>query len=236
LDSRAVVEELKNLGLTRYEAQCYVSLARLGPSDVRRVADDARVPPPNVYESLERLARIGWVDLVVKRPATYRAKRPEAIKSMLAARMGETFDVLEKSYSSEPAEDAELVYTLRGRERVLAKIHEMIGGSRESVILVAPRMALGDSRLLDLIEGAIRRKVRVRAVGDESSRGILPRGVELRTGRLVAVDLLVDDSVALIALPDYSACGWVDSPQVAQHFKQFLELLWSASKIALKRR
>jgi hypothetical protein len=45
----------------------------------------------------------------------------------------------------------------------------------------------------------------------------------------VAVDLLVDGKAALISLPDYSACGWIDSPAVAEHFKQFLELLWSTS-------
>jgi len=33
----------------------------------------------------------------------------------------------------------------------------------------------------------------------------------------------------LIALPDYSAAGWIDSPAVASHFKQFLELMWNTS-------
>lgn len=232
MDARAAVEELRKLGLTAYEAKCYVSLTRLGPSDPGRIAAEAGIPHTSAYEALRRLATAGWADLVRKRPATYRAKRPDTVKTMVVTRMEETFDALDRVYSSEPAEDAELVYTLRGREKVLAKIYEMISGGRESVVLVAPTMGLQDSRLLELLRGAVKRRLNVRAIGDGEARGILPAGVKLRTGNLVAVDLLVDDKTALIALPDYSACGWIDSPQVAQHFKQFLELLWTSSRPA----
>jgi hypothetical protein len=93
-------------------------------------------------------------------------------------------------------------------------------------------MGLEDAKLLELLQEAVERKVKVRAIGDEEAVGILPPGTEIRTGNLVAVDLLVDDKAALIALPDYSACGWVDSPAVASNFKQFLELLWSTSSPA----
>ncbi len=229
MDTRAAVDELKSLGLTTYEAKCYVSLAALGPSDARKVATDAGMPHPSAYEALRRLASRGWVDLVRKRPATYRAKRPRTVQSMVTSRMQETFGALERVYNDEPAQDAELVYTLKGKERVLAKIYEMISGARESLVLVAPAMGLEDEKILELLERAVRRRIKVRAIGDDGAARVLPRGVKLRTGNLVAVDLLVDDMAALIALPDYSACGWVDSPQVAQHFKQFLELLWNAS-------
>ena len=82
-----------------------------------------------------------------------------------------------------------------------------------------------------MLQEAVRGEVKVRAVVDDGAAdGSLPEGIELRTGNLVAIDLLVDDKAALISLPDYSACGWVDSPQVASHFKQFLELMWNNSK------
>jgi len=230
LDTRAAVEELKGLGLTTYEAKCYVSLTRLGPSDPGRVAREADIPHPSAYEALNRLTARGWADLVRKRPATYRAKRPGTVRSMVASQMDYTFGALEKVYNSEPAEDMELVFTLRGRERVLAKIYEMVAGGRKSIVLVAPTMGLQDARLMELLERAVKGGLRVRVIGDEGADGIIPTGIKLRTGNLVAVDLLVDDKTAMIALPDYSACGWIDSPQVAEHFKQFLELLWTASK------
>ncbi len=227
-----MVRELQDLGLTSYEARCYVSLAALGSSDPAKVADDADVPKPSAYTALRGLASKGWVDLVVRKPATYRAKKPTDVKLMVASKMDETFGALESMYRAEPAEEAELVYTLRGSDKVLAKAYEMLRGARENIVLVAPTMSIEDPKLLELLEQALSKGVKVRVVGDEGVLGLLPPGTEIRIGNLVAMDLLVDDKVALIALPDYSACGWIDSPAVASHFKQFLELLWSTSSSA----
>jgi sugar-specific transcriptional regulator TrmB len=227
-----IVEQLQDLGLTNYEARAYVSLAPLGPSEPRKVAEDAGIPYPSAYTALKGLTSKGWADQVVKRPATYRAKKPESIKAMVDSRIKDTFAELERVYSPQPAEEAELVYTLRGSDKVLAKIYEMLRSAKHSVVLVAPTMGLEDAKLLELIQEAVLRKVKVRAIGDDEAVGILPPGTEIRTGNLVAVDLLVDDKMAMIALPDYSACGWVDSPAVAGNFKQFLDLLWNTSSPA----
>jgi sugar-specific transcriptional regulator TrmB len=229
MDRRAIIEQLRSMGLTAYEARCYVSLAELGPADPRKVAAGARIPYPSAYEALKGLNALGWVDLVVRKPATYRAKRPKSVKAMVDSKIEETFDALEKVYSAEPAEEAELVYTLRGREKVLAKVYEMLRDAKDAVVLVAPSLGLQDARLLELLAEAIDRGVDVKAIGDGEASGLLPPGVEIRTGNLVAIDLLVDGKTALISLPDYSACGWIDSPAVASHFKQFLELLWNTS-------
>jgi hypothetical protein len=90
-------------------------------------------------------------------------------------------------------------------------------------------MGLEDAKVMELLGEAVERGVKVRAICDDQAQGLLPPGVEIRMGNQVAFDLLVDDKVALIGLPDHSACGWIDSPAVASHFKQFLELLWSTS-------
>lgn len=227
-----VIEELQDLGLTSYEARCYVSLASLGPSDPAKVADDADIPKPSAYTALRGLASKGWADLVVKKPTTYRAKKPSSIKSMVAAKVEETFGALDKIYSPAPADEAELVYTLRGSDKVLAKVYELLRGARESVVLVAPTMGLEDAKIMELLADAMERGIKVRAICDEEAMGLLPPGVLIRTGNQVAFDMLVDDKVALIGLPDHSAAGWVDSPAVASHFKQFLELLWSTSSPA----
>ncbi|QQG48632.1 MAG: hypothetical protein HY247_07835 [archaeon] len=232
MDKRGMVEDLRAMGLTGYEAKCYVTLASMGPSDPRRVGREAKVPYPSAYEALKALAEKGWVDMVTSKPITYRARRPATVRSAVRAKLDETFEALEKVYSPEPAAEAELVYTLRGREKVLGKVYELLMGARKSVVLVAPTMGLEDAKLLQLLEAAMGRGVEVRVVGDEGATGILPPGAEVRTGNLVAMDLLVDEKAAMIALPDYSACGWIDSPTVAQHFGQFLELLWSTSSEA----
>jgi sugar-specific transcriptional regulator TrmB len=224
-----IIEELQRIGLTSYEARCYFSLASLGASDPAKVADDASIPKPSAYTALRGLASKGWADLVVKKPATYRAKKPASIKSMVASKVEETFEALGKIYKAEPTEETELVYTLRGSEKVRAKIYEMIKEAEGNIIIVAPTMSLEDAKIMESLSFAADKGVKVRAICDEGGLGLLPPGVEIRTGNQVAFDLLVDDKVALISLPDHSACGWTDSPAVASHFKQFLELLWNTS-------
>jgi sugar-specific transcriptional regulator TrmB len=229
LDKSELIEELQRIGLTSYEAKCYFSLASLGASDPTRVADDANIPKPSAYTALRGLASKGWADLVLKKPAMYRAKKPDSIKSMVATRVEETFGALGRIYKAEPIQETELVYTLRGSEKVRAKIYEMIKEAEENIIVVTPTMSLEDAKIMELLSFAVDEGVKVRAICDEGGLALLPPGVEIRTGNQVAFDLLVDDKVALISLPDHSACGWIDSPTVASHFKQFLELLWSTS-------
>lgn len=224
-----IVEQLMDFGLTSYEAKAYVALAGLGPSEPKKVANDARIPYPSAYTALKTLESKGWVDRVVKKPVTYRAKKPGSVKAMVSSRLEDTFKELQRVYRSEPTEEAELVYTLRGSDKVLAKVYELLRGARESVVLVAPTLGLEDAKIMELLAEATGRGIKVRAICDEEAMGLLPPGVEIRTGNQVAVDLLVDDKTALIGLPDYSACGWIDSPAVASHFKQFLELLWNTS-------
>jgi HTH-type transcriptional regulator, sugar sensing transcriptional regulator len=224
-----VVEQLKDFGLTSYEAKAYVALAGLGPSEPKRIAGDARIPYPSAYTALKTLESKGWVEQVVKRPVTYRAKKPANVKAMVSSRIEDTFKELQKIYRTEPTEEAELVYTLRGSDRVLGKVYEMLRGAVQSVVVVSPTMGLEDAKVMELLGEAVERGVKVRAICDDQAQGLLPPGVEIRMGNQVAFDLLVDDKVALIGLPDHSACGWIDSPAVASHFKQFLELLWSTS-------
>ena len=221
-----------DLGLTNYESKAYVALAGLGASEPKRVAADARIPYPSAYTALKTLESKGWVEKVAQKPVTYRAKKPASLKATVYSRVEDAFKELERIYREEPAEEAELVYTLRGREKVLNKVYEMMRGARESVMVVAPSMGLEDAKIMELMSEAVGRGVEARAVCDDEAAGLLPPGVEIRTGNQVAFDLLVDDKVALIGLPDHSACGWVDSPAVASHFKQFLELLWNTSSPA----
>jgi sugar-specific transcriptional regulator TrmB len=227
LERALLAENLRKLGLTGYEARCYVALVTLGPSHPRRVASEAGLPYPNAYEALRRLAQIGWVELVRKRPATYRARKPSSVKQMVASRVEETFSALEAVYNNTPAEEAELVYTIRGQERVLSKVVELMDGARESIILVSPPEGLVGS-VIERLESALSRGVSIRVISDRGAG--LPEGVEYRRGSPAAVDLFVDGSSVLISLPDYSACGWTDSPQVAYQFGQFLELMWESRR------
>jgi sugar-specific transcriptional regulator TrmB len=230
MELQALIPELRKLGLTLYEAKCYVHLSRLGQSDPRRVASEAGIPYPNAYESLRRLVNRGWVEVVRKHPAVYRARRPSTVKGQVISEISDAFETLDKLYSSIPAEDAELVYTLRDRKKVISKVLELLREAKKHVIVVGPSGSFSQREISEAVLETVQRGVRLRVVSDEAASIFIPEGADMRVGNLLAVDLLVDGRIALISLPDFSACGWSDSPAVVGHFLQFLELMWETSK------
>lgn len=225
-----IIEELKRLGLTEYEAKCYFHLVINGPTDPRRIAIETGLPIPNSYEALRRLSDLGWVELIKKRPSTYRARQPSAIKRDISRRLDLLFDYLEERYKSAPTEETELVYTIRGKERVISKMLELIEGARESIIMASPSTGL-IKPIVEELSNSLARGIKVKVITDEEGLKALSKGFDLRLGSQLAIDLLIDSNIAMISLPDFSACGWTDSEQVAYHFVIFLELLWNTSKV-----
>lgn len=56
----SAVIHLQALGLTEYEARAYTALLALGRAVPARVARQAGIPRPKIYETLERLEGRGW--------------------------------------------------------------------------------------------------------------------------------------------------------------------------------
>ena len=48
---------LRKLGLTEYESKVYLALATLGPSTVRDVVRESKVPRNKAYEALDNLVK-----------------------------------------------------------------------------------------------------------------------------------------------------------------------------------
>lgn len=230
MDINSFTETLRKLGLTHYEASCYIQLVLLGPSDPRKIAANSRIPYPNAYESLKRLEDRGWVELIRKRPATYKAKRPNLIKQEIVSQVSEVFGKLDLLYRDVPGEETELVFTIRDKKKVISKIYELLSEAREKVIVVGPAVSFKDSKLIEKLSEISRRGIKVRIISDVETVKSLPSEIEARTDKLAAFNMLVDEQLAMIALPDLTACGWTNSAAVSLHFLKFLELMWINAK------
>lgn len=58
-DPEEAVTSLEELGLTEYEARCFVALTRLSKGTAKEVSQVADVPRSRVYDTIERLERTG---------------------------------------------------------------------------------------------------------------------------------------------------------------------------------
>lgn len=226
-----LVGSLRRLDLTEYEARAYVALAELGPSSPRAVAQRAKIPHPSAYDALKTLVSKGWAETASSRPTIYSPKSPESIGKETIASLKEDFAQLEGIYRNVTSRTprVEIIYTVMGRDKVLRKMFEMLDRAEESVTLVMPWSTEMTAKIVPKLQALEKRRVKIRLVTDDRDAASQFKKVRFRKP-ILAIDLSVDESEALIGLLDYSACGWVDNKFVAAHFREFLNLMWDSSR------
>ncbi len=235
---------LKNIGLTDYEARSLIALMTLGVGTPRDVARESGIPYPSAYDSLRSLSQGGWVEFASTRPSIFRVREPSLMKQKLTQSLGDLFDKLQSQYENVKNESSKLalIYTIVGRDHVLDKISELLDSARSHAMIVIPSSLnsansdIDHGKLDQALERLLgRNRVTTRIISDSKS-ALTTTNSSLSEFRIrnsvLAVDLLVDGQKALIGLPDLSVCGWVDSPIIASHFGQFLDLLWRDSRQA----
>jgi sugar-specific transcriptional regulator TrmB len=151
--SNDLIEALKTLGLTEYEAKVYSALVLFDRTEVKQVYEFLDAPKPSVYQSLKTLTDKGLVSVVNAKPAIYRATPPGiAIKHMAEAhRKVEEIallelEELEKSRVEREAPD--IIWTLYGIENIEHTMEEMLGNAKRSVKLILPDAFLGYLEIL----------------------------------------------------------------------------------------
>ncbi len=138
------VDHLVSLGLSSNEAKALDALIALGPAGASDVHKYAGIPRNKAYESLERLASLGLVEVQNGRPTLYRAIGPKTIISNLmenyenAAK--EALGILEKKQEelsqgdeSEVSGRKASTWTVRGEQGVKRRLAELIYGAKSDI-------------------------------------------------------------------------------------------------------
>jgi HTH-type transcriptional regulator, sugar sensing transcriptional regulator len=216
---------LGKVGLTQYEARAYIALVARGVGDAATLATAAGIPRTSAYKVLEALAAKGYAAPTGGKPILFRPTAPLEVAETLKGNIQEVFDQLALLHRA-VAEHGEpqLVYLLSEREKVVAKIGEMLDQSSRTYILTTPQVAELRDELGKKIAHAVKRGVRVTFVTAPLQR--VPEGVEyVPRENLLATEVLADGEHALLAAPGLDACGFTDNPILTAHLKQFLEVI-----------
>jgi HTH-type transcriptional regulator, sugar sensing transcriptional regulator len=80
-----LVEKIKQLGLTEYEARCYLALLERESMTVSEVAKLAEIPRSNAYEAMERLLAKGMCVSIPGVTRSYSASDPEILREKTLA-------------------------------------------------------------------------------------------------------------------------------------------------------
>ncbi len=142
-----LIETLRGLSFTDYEAQAYIALLRESPVTAYQVGKQTGLPRANVYAALETLSKKGACQPVTENPVRYAPVRPE----VLFPRMQNGFQAQCRRAAEMLAEidrpDAEEhVWSLRGTEAIHAKIAGMIDAASQHVWIKAHERHLRDHR------------------------------------------------------------------------------------------
>jgi sugar-specific transcriptional regulator TrmB len=227
-EQEALAKTLESIGLSGYEARGYLALVFHGYGSAEVIAETAKIPRTSAYKILQSLCQKGYAISTRGRPSIFKPEPPNKVRTKVFEHLAAAFQRLEEMHEilSDKGEP-QLVYTIASKERVLAKIAELLDSSTSTFIVATPQFSEIRERLVKKLENAFDRGIRVTVITEPLQR-IPPGATPVFRKGLIATDIIADGERALIASPDLSACGYTDNPYLARHLESFLEIVMAA--------
>ena len=119
---------LEDLGLTKREAKCYLSLLELGPSTIGDIVKKSEIPSSKIYEVLDRLIAKSLANYVIKKNQKhFAAAEPEAILNSFEEKKKNFEEILpllkEKQRFSE---DKQFVELYEGKHAIMKLLRRLV--------------------------------------------------------------------------------------------------------------
>jgi sugar-specific transcriptional regulator TrmB len=115
------IELLKKLGMTDYEARSYFSLAKLGPSSVKEIVLDSKLPRNKAYEALQRLEQKNKIISLHISPMKYRIVDPEKFTEEIKELNDSVASLIQLVNKPKP-EFKELFWVIKGKKAIQEKL------------------------------------------------------------------------------------------------------------------
>lgn len=153
-----LLESLKSLGLTKYEALVYIGLLRVAGATATEIHEISGVPRASVYPVLDRLAQKELVSVSHTTPKRFDAIPPargiENLMRRIEMDAENALVALDAFYREKDAEgrgNQELIWTIYGEENIKTRLADMFRSAERSVeMLVAWNLLQGS--VLSLLE------------------------------------------------------------------------------------
>ena len=159
-----LLESLKSLGLTKYEALVYIGLLRVTGATATEVHEISGVPRASVYPVLDRLAQKELVSVSHTTPKRFDAVPPARGIENMMRRIEEdaesalvALDLLYQEKDAESRGNQELIWTIYGEENIKTRLSDMFRSAEQSVEMLVAGSLLQESvlPLLKSIPGSV---------------------------------------------------------------------------------
>ena len=146
LISEKTEKALKNIGLTEYECQAYLSLLYSGEETAENISQLSNIPYTRVYSVLESLEARGWVEHEGGRPRKYYPRSPtDALRSeqismekKFEENQSQILDELQSLYEKKEIKEIPEIWIVRGEENSFNKILELLEKAKKEIMLAIP--------------------------------------------------------------------------------------------------
>ena len=213
VNERALTVSLEEFGLSKYEAQAYVTLISKGTISASELAYYSDLPRTKVYPTLLKLENKKLVIISKSKPIMCTAIAPEdafdsiigeqinKVNAMntLVSKLKKASEECRKSRGSE-----EKRYYQLSANNVLNQLQTMIDGSKSSIQITIDQWGLGLlSECKDQLLSVIRRNLDVKIIippsliGSEAQR-MIPDGIKIRASDVVQNCFIFDETEILI--------------------------------------
>ncbi|WEU40057.1 MAG: helix-turn-helix domain-containing protein [Candidatus Odinarchaeum yellowstonii] len=151
-----ILKDLKKFGLTPNQAKIYLTLIQQGGLTAKQVSVLSGVPESKVYDLLHQLEENKWVEVESSRPVKFTAKPPSDVIKTLKNKKIIELDALEKAlieelepiYLKKSQAEKPDIWILRGEERLLFKLKDMISKAEKNILIALPVLLPGLQEIL----------------------------------------------------------------------------------------
>ncbi|MDE5054523.1 TrmB family transcriptional regulator [Niallia taxi] len=132
-----ILETLKNLHFTEYEAKAYLTLLQDSPLTGYAVAKNSGVPRSRIYEVLDNLTSRGDILVSLGNTPQYTPVPAKELIRNRRQKAEENFELAEKSLAQfeNSANDRENIWNIMGRSEILDKVKACISSSSTRILL-----------------------------------------------------------------------------------------------------
>ncbi len=243
-------EDLKKIGLSQSEAVLYLSLLRLGASEVQPLIEETGFYKANIYEALERLCEKGIVSKVIEGgKRVYQIQKPESLiefikkkkdeleeQEKIAKELAKNVGNMKKHIYSQ--ETAMVFKGLAGVKQIYSEIinerldYFVFGSPKESEIVI------GDYYWKNLHVKQKEYGIKAKMIFHKSLRDwkkIIQKGIiELKffdeEFEPLTETTIYGTKVAFVVWTENPVITIINNEHVANSYKQLFNFLWKMSK------
>jgi sugar-specific transcriptional regulator TrmB len=163
-DPVRLVESLKSLGMTKYEALVYIALLRVPSATASEIHESSGVPRASVYPVLDQLLDKDLVSVSQSAPKRFAAIPPVDAITRLVSRIEHNADFARSSLvaihrqriSTEQGSE-ELIWNLYGIDTIRKRLLDLIAGASREIRIIAHPDVLSEEvrRMLNAVSNVV---------------------------------------------------------------------------------